>query len=84
MSSEKLVSAYIQRIVRVNGYINAMVMDNFADAQQKALEVDRYLDGLDTSSEEYAKVEILILNKAISRNSFLCESVLRSFIDFIL
>ncbi|KAI1710244.1 amidase domain-containing protein [Ditylenchus destructor] len=55
-TSSQLVNAYIERIGRVNGIINAVVQDNYSAARVCAQEVDHYLDGLDKTSEEYANL----------------------------
>lgn len=52
---------YINRILNVNSYINAVIADNFKPALEKAKEVDRYLSELDKESEEYAQVIYLLI-----------------------
>uniref|UniRef100_A0A914PVX0 Uncharacterized protein n=1 Tax=Panagrolaimus davidi TaxID=227884 RepID=A0A914PVX0_9BILA len=58
LTSTKLISAYISRIKLVNPIINAVVEDNFVEAIKEAKEVDKYLDSLDDSSNEYKMVGI--------------------------
>uniref|UniRef100_A0AC35FLQ9 Amidase domain-containing protein n=1 Tax=Panagrolaimus sp. PS1159 TaxID=55785 RepID=A0AC35FLQ9_9BILA len=53
LTSTKLILAYISRIKLVNPIINAVVEDNFVEAIKEAKKVDKYLDSLDDSSNEY-------------------------------
>ncbi|KAI1700481.1 amidase domain-containing protein [Ditylenchus destructor] len=55
-TSSQLVNAYIERIGRVNGIINAVVQDNYSAARVCAQEIDDYLHGLDKTSEEFANL----------------------------
>lgn len=40
----------------MNGAINAIAEDNFADARQKAYEADAILESIEREGEEYTKV----------------------------
>jgi hypothetical protein len=51
-----LVDAYIERIRHVNGFLNAVVDDNFVTARNLALNIDNYLSLIDKNSEEYSNV----------------------------
>ncbi|KAI1728973.1 amidase domain-containing protein [Ditylenchus destructor] len=53
IKSIDLVEAYIERVLHVNGLINAMVADNFEQARMQANNIDNYLEQIDKSSEEY-------------------------------
>lgn len=56
IKSIDLVEAYIERVLHVNGLINAMVADNFEQARMQANNIDNYLEQIDKSSEEYHSV----------------------------
>ncbi|GMR54368.1 hypothetical protein PMAYCL1PPCAC_24563, partial [Pristionchus mayeri] len=55
ISSLELISVYIRRIEEVNGFINAVVQDNFVDAKEKARAVDKEVS--DATPEQIAKME---------------------------
>uniref|UniRef100_A0A9J2QA68 Amidase domain-containing protein n=1 Tax=Ascaris lumbricoides TaxID=6252 RepID=A0A9J2QA68_ASCLU len=56
ITSIELIEAYINRIEQVNGAINAIAEDNFADARQKAYEADAILESIEREGEEYTKL----------------------------
>ncbi|KAI1718232.1 amidase domain-containing protein [Ditylenchus destructor] len=53
ISSEQLVTTYINRIKSVQPFVNAVVAENFEAALDEAKKIDNSLAGIDENSDEY-------------------------------
>ncbi|KAI1731310.1 amidase domain-containing protein [Ditylenchus destructor] len=53
ITSEQLVTTYINRIKSVQPFVNAIVAENFEAALDEAKRIDSFLAGIDENSDEY-------------------------------